>query len=105
MSFLEKYKPKSLQDLYGNKMKINKALEWIRNFDTNEKKLLLLSGPPGVGKTSLAHIILKSENYYPIEFNASDVRTSKMIEQKLSKIINHKSIMTMFNQNSKSTLE
>ena len=101
MSFLEKYKPKSLQDLYGNKMKINKALEWIRNFDNNEKKLLLLSGPPGVGKTSLAHIILKSENYYPIEFNASDVRTSKMIEQKLSKIINHKSIMTMFNQNSK----
>ena len=101
MSFLEKYKPKTLKDIYGNKVKINKAIEWIKNFDKNEKKLLLLSGPPGVGKTSLAHIILKNEDYHPIEFNASDVRTSKMIEQKLSKIINHKSIMTMFNQKSK----
>ena len=59
MSFLEKYKPKTLKDIYGNKVKINKAIEWIKNFDKNEKKLLLLSGPPGVGKTSLAHIILK----------------------------------------------
>ena len=65
------------------------------------KKVLLICGPPGIGKTSLAHVILKTYNYYPIEFNASEVRTSKIIEQKLSKIINQKSIMMMFNKTSK----
>ena len=66
MSFLEKYKPKTIEDIYGNKIKINKALEWIKNFDQNEKKVLLLSGPPGIGKTSLGHVILKHYDYYPM---------------------------------------
>ena len=40
MSFLEKYKPKTIKDLYGNKLLIKKATDWIRNFAQEEKKLL-----------------------------------------------------------------
>eukprot|EP01127_Copromyxa_protea_P006870 TRINITY_DN16813_c0_g1_i1.p1 TRINITY_DN16813_c0_g1~~TRINITY_DN16813_c0_g1_i1.p1 ORF type:complete len:840 (+),score=161.92 TRINITY_DN16813_c0_g1_i1:20-2539(+) len=42
-----------------------------------EQKVILLWGPPGVGKTTLAHIIARHAGYEPIEMNASDTRTKK----------------------------
>jgi chromosome transmission fidelity protein 18 len=40
-----------------------------------EQKILLIAGPPGVGKTTLAHIVAKQAGYHPVEINASDDRS------------------------------
>jgi chromosome transmission fidelity protein 18 len=40
-----------------------------------EHKILLICGPPGVGKTTLAHIVAKQAGYHPVEVNASDDRS------------------------------
>ncbi|XP_071574574.1 chromosome transmission fidelity protein 18 homolog isoform X2 [Temnothorax nylanderi] len=39
------------------------------------KRIALLSGPPGLGKTTLAHIAAKHAGYNVVEINASDERT------------------------------
>ncbi|CAH0589212.1 unnamed protein product [Chrysodeixis includens] len=39
-------------------------------------KLALLCGPPGVGKTTLAHLLAKIAGYRPVEINASDERST-----------------------------
>lgn len=41
----------------------------------------LLSGPPGVGKTTAARVAAKMAGYHVIEFNASDVRNKLHVEE------------------------
>lgn len=46
------------------------------NFDENGplKRIVLISGPPGIGKTTLVHTIVKQAGYAARELNASDDR-------------------------------
>lgn len=46
----------------------------------NMSRAVLLAGPPGIGKTTSAHLISKLEGYTPIELNASDARSKKLVE-------------------------
>lgn len=40
----------------------------------------LISGPPGVGKTSAAHLVGRSLGFNIVEFNASDTRSKKSLD-------------------------
>lgn len=41
---------------------------------------VMISGPPGIGKTTSAHLVAKSAGFTPIELNASDARSKKLVE-------------------------
>lgn len=43
-------------------------------------RAVLISGPPGIGKTTAAHLVSKIEGFVPLELNASDVRSKKLLE-------------------------
>ena len=48
---------------------------------------MLFSGCPGTSKTSVAHVILREFGYDVKEYNASDVRSKKLVEENLNKLI------------------
>ncbi|KAI8878823.1 P-loop containing nucleoside triphosphate hydrolase protein [Backusella circina FSU 941] len=58
-----------------------------------DKKILLLSGPPGFGKTTLAHIIAKHAGYNVMELNASDDRTGEAVRSKIKAALEMQAIM------------
>ncbi|KGN56754.1 chromosome transmission fidelity protein 18 homolog [Cucumis sativus] len=58
-----------------------------------EHKILLLCGPPGLGKTTLAHVAAKHCGYHVVEINASDDRSSSTIESKILDAIQMNSVL------------
>ncbi|CAL5413737.1 unnamed protein product [Camellia sinensis] len=58
-----------------------------------ERKILLLCGPPGLGKTTLAHVAASHCGYRVVEINASDDRSSSTIEGKILDVVQMNSVM------------
>uniref|UniRef100_A0A3Q3VTU1 Chromosome transmission fidelity protein 18 homolog n=1 Tax=Mola mola TaxID=94237 RepID=A0A3Q3VTU1_MOLML len=56
-------------------------------------KVALLSGPPGLGKTTLAHIIAKHAGYNVVEVNASDDRSAEMFQKRIDTATQMKSVL------------
>jgi hypothetical protein len=100
MNWLDKYKPKTLKDFKGNKSELEKAINWIESYKKNyktTKKVLLIIGNTGIGKTLLADLIFKEYSYQKVELNSTDVRSQKKINDFLIKALTYKNVVDMFN--------
>lgn len=99
MSLLvDKYKPKNLEDLVGNEINIQKAISWLEDFQNeieNTPRALFISGKPGIGKTSMAKLLLEKFEYHTVEFNSSDIRNQKLVREKLENIMGKVNISSM----------
>ena len=96
MLWVEKYRPKKISDALFKKDHLNIIEKWINDFmnkKINYKNTLLLHGPPGTGKTTIAKLILLKYNFDPIEFNASDIRNQKLIQSKINEILGKTNII------------
>lgn len=107
--WVDKYLPKNSKEIIGNSKEIKWIRNWISHFQGNGtfpnfKNGLLLSGKPGIGKTTMAHVLLKEAGYDIIEFNASEVRSQKVIRDKLLTIVNGSNILKMINKTNKTAI-
>ncbi|KAI8064610.1 P-loop containing nucleoside triphosphate hydrolase protein [Gongronella butleri] len=68
-----------------------------------ERKILLLSGPPGFGKTTLAHVIAKHAGYNIVEVNASDDRTGEVVSTKIKSALEMQAILRKPSEDGKGT--
>ena len=92
---------------FKEKRKINDTNKKIRDYNriheekdhkeelklAADKAAALLEGPPGVGKTTIAYALANDLNMQVVETNASDTRTKKDLENKLSETTKSRGIM------------
>ena len=106
MMWTEKYRAKKFTDLVGDERTHRTVLRWLKGWDpivfpgsnkpkpknktpredTEERahrKILLLTGPPGLGKTTLAHVCAKQTGYEVVEINASDERSRDVVQGRI----------------------
>lgn len=63
LHLIERFKPKSLNQVIGNKLSITKFDNWIKNINSNKNKFLILNGKNGIGKSLITNLILEKYNY------------------------------------------
>ncbi|VDN54749.1 unnamed protein product [Dracunculus medinensis] len=131
LPWVDKYKPTSLQHLVGQngeKSPMNKLLAWLRGWyhlhigegasvkkarpppwlsqsDGSSFKAVLLSGVPGVGKTTCAIMACKELNLEYVEMNASEVRNKKNLEATVAELIGCRQMDEFFGKKHQSIID
>ena len=105
-----KYAPTQMSQICGNKAQVEKLQRWLRAFPKNQAtnfkmpgpdgsgtfRAVIIHGPPGIGKTTAAHLVAKSEGYDIVESNASDTRSKKLVETGLKGVLDTRSLLGYF---------
>ena len=101
----EKYRAKKFTDLVGDERTHRSVLRWLKAWDPivfpgsgkpkvkqgihedgeerTHRKILMLTGLPGLGKTTLAHVCARQAGYEVVEINASDERSRDVVRGKI----------------------
>lgn len=107
----EKYRARKFTDLIGDERTHRAVMHWLKRWDQivfpgsyrpkpqartpagfdvedrAHRKILMLTGPPGLGKTTLAHVCAKQAGFEVQEINASDERSRDVVRGRIRDMV------------------
>ncbi|CCG21264.1 Rfc1 protein [Candida orthopsilosis Co 90-125] len=105
----DKHAPKDFNQLCGNKGQVQKLRNWLEHWFENKARnfsggpenpgsyrAALISGPPGIGKTTAAHMVANSLGFDVLEKNASDVRSKSLLNANIKSVLSNTSVIGFF---------
>ncbi|KAL2135726.1 hypothetical protein VTI74DRAFT_7243 [Chaetomium olivicolor] len=127
MLWTEKYRARTFMDLVGDDLTNRQVLRWLKRWDSivfphaaatkskstfrrnnqqgqqpeeekPHRKILMLHGPPGLGKTTLAHVCARQAGYEVMEINASDERSKDVVKGRIRTSLGTESVKTVENK-------
>jgi chromosome transmission fidelity protein 18 len=121
----EKYRARTFMDLCGDDGTNRLVLRWLKKWDSlvfpgaakskpvivrrpgasrpqgeeekPHRKILMLTGPPGLGKTTLAHVCARQAGYEVMEINASDDRSRDVVRNRIRTSLGTESVKNISN--------
>ncbi|KAK4163217.1 putative chromosome transmission fidelity protein 18 [Cladorrhinum sp. PSN259] len=121
----EKYRARNFMDLVGDDLTNRQVLRWLKRWDPivfpnsakskssirrqngqqqqpeeekPHRKILMLHGPPGLGKTTLAHVCARQAGYEVLEINASDDRSRDVVRGRIRTSLGTENVKTVSNK-------
>ncbi|KAK4660949.1 Chromosome transmission fidelity protein 18 [Podospora pseudocomata] len=121
----EKYRARNFMDLVGDDLTNRQVLRWLKKWDPIvfpntaktrpsarrqqqqqgqeeeerlHRKILVLHGPPGLGKTTLAHVCARQAGYDVLEINASDDRSKDVVKGRIRTTLGTETVRTLENK-------
>ncbi|KAK0665689.1 putative chromosome transmission fidelity protein 18 [Cercophora samala] len=121
----EKYRARNFMDLVGDDLTNRQVLRWLKKWDPivfpnsaksrpsvrrqqqqqgqeeeerPHRKILMLHGPPGLGKTTLAHVCARQAGYDVLEINASDDRSKDVVKGRIRTTLGTETVRTLENK-------
>lgn len=112
----EKYRARKFTDLIGDERTHRQVLRWLKGWDPivfpglaksrpkktgkeeeqqPHRKVLLLTGPPGIGKTTMAHVCARQAGYEVLEINASDERNKDVVRGRIKDAVGTENVRSM----------
>ncbi|KAH9897182.1 hypothetical protein F4778DRAFT_744677 [Xylariomycetidae sp. FL2044] len=117
----EKYRARNFMDLVGDDLTNRQVLRWLKRWDSlvfpgaaksrpavrrpglkieaeeekPHRKILMLTGPPGLGKTTLAHVCARQAGYEVMEINASDDRSRDVVKNRIRTSLGTENVKTV----------
>jgi replication factor C subunit 1 len=79
--WINKYRPKNLNQIIGHKNQINKFKDWLINIKTKPKNnALIITGNHGIGKTLTVRLILEEAGYLVKIINPNEIKDLRNLE-------------------------
>src|SRR2546428_4971901 len=77
--WIVRYRPQTTREIAGNKPALEKIRLWLDSWSKEKplKAAVLLYGPAGVGKTTVAEAVARERGWGPLEINASHKRSGE----------------------------
>ncbi|PQE31376.1 Chromosome transmission fidelity 18 protein [Rutstroemia sp. NJR-2017a WRK4] len=126
LMWTEKYRARHFMELVGDDRTHRQVLRWLKAWDPivfpksgkpkavaskrpgeideekPHRKILMLTGPPGLGKTTLAHVCARQAGYEVMEINASDERSRDVVKNRIRTSVGTENVKTGSTVTSKS---